>query len=66
MIERIGLANFVEGLGLEVDPNMVVHPRCNPYVRMDDWEEQAAKWNDKKGAASAEKDAAAEPAAAAE
>ena len=45
MIERIGLANYVEGIGLEVDPNMLVHPRTNPYVRMDDWDDQAEKWN---------------------
>ena len=51
MIERIGLANLVEGLGLEVDPNMIVHPRTNPYVRMDDWEDQAGKWNQRQGAA---------------
>jgi dissimilatory sulfite reductase alpha subunit len=51
MIERIGLANYVEGLGLEVDPNMVVHPRENPYVRMDDWEDQAEKWNKREAAA---------------
>ena len=51
MIERIGLAEYVEGLGLEVDPNMVVHPRTNSYVRMDDWDEQAEKWNRRQGAA---------------
>src|SRR3989344_1370636 len=28
MIERIGLANFLEGIGLEVDPNMINHPRA--------------------------------------
>lgn len=48
MLERIGVANVVEGLGLEVDPNMVVSPRSNPYVRMDDWDDQAAKWNQRK------------------
>ncbi len=51
MIERIGLADFIEGVGLEVDPNMVVHPRANPFVRMDDWEEQADKWNQRQPAA---------------
>jgi sulfite reductase alpha subunit len=51
MLERIGLANVVEGLGLEVDPNMVVHPRSNPYVRMDDWDDQAEKWNQRKAVA---------------
>ena len=27
MIERIGLVNFLEGIGLEPDPNMIAHPR---------------------------------------
>jgi len=51
MIERIGLGNFLEGLGLEVDPNMVAHPRANPYVRIDDWEKEVAKWNERQAAA---------------
>jgi len=42
-IERIGLANFLEAVELPVDPSMVLHPRMNPYVRTDDWDEQAAK-----------------------
>jgi len=44
MIERIGLVNFLEGIGLEVDPRMISNPRTNPYVRMDGWDEEAAKW----------------------
>jgi len=44
MIERIGLVNFLEALGLEMDPNMVAHPRENSYVRTDRWDEEAAKW----------------------
>jgi len=44
MIDRIGLANFLEGVGLPIDPNMVVEPRANPYVRTDGWAEEAAKW----------------------
>jgi sulfite reductase alpha subunit len=47
MIERIGLVNFLDGIGLEIDPNMIERPRTNPYVRMDGWEEEAAKWADK-------------------
>jgi sulfite reductase alpha subunit len=43
MIERIGLAAFLEGIGLDVDPNMVVTPRTNPYVRTDGWDEEVAK-----------------------
>ena len=51
MIERIGLANYIEGLGLDVDLNMVAHPRSNPYVRMDDWDEQAEKWTKRQAVA---------------
>ncbi|HHZ87594.1 MAG TPA: dissimilatory-type sulfite reductase subunit alpha, partial [Chromatiaceae bacterium] len=46
MIERIGLANFLEGIGIEVDPNMVNSPRQCSYVRMDGWDEEAEKWFD--------------------
>ncbi|HAX20226.1 MAG TPA: dissimilatory-type sulfite reductase subunit alpha [Hydrogenophaga sp.] len=51
MIERIGLVNFLEGIELEVDPNMVSTPRTNPYVRTDDWDEEAAKYMARKQAA---------------
>ncbi|MCU7813460.1 MAG: dissimilatory-type sulfite reductase subunit alpha [Candidatus Thiodiazotropha sp. (ex Notomyrtea botanica)] len=44
MIERIGLVNFLEALGIEMDPNMIVHPRENSYVRTDHWDEEADKW----------------------
>jgi len=44
MIERIGLVNFLEGIGLEVEPNMIAEPRQSSYVRMDTWDEEAAKW----------------------
>jgi sulfite reductase alpha subunit len=47
MIERIGLVNFLEGIGLEVDPNMVSEPRQSSYVRMDKWDEEAQKWFDR-------------------
>ncbi|MDP2405599.1 MAG: dissimilatory-type sulfite reductase subunit alpha [Hydrogenophaga sp.] len=50
MIERIGLVNFLEGIELEVDPNMVSTPRTNPYVRTDDWDEEAAKYMARKQA----------------
>ena len=48
MIERIGLVNFLEGIGLDIDPNMVATPRTNPYVRTDGWDEEVAKINAKK------------------
>jgi sulfite reductase alpha subunit len=50
MIERIGLVNFLEGIGVELDPNMVNHPRTNSYVRTDGWDEEAAKWRARKAA----------------
>jgi sulfite reductase alpha subunit len=53
-ITRIGLANFLEGIGVEVDPNMVSHPRSISYVRMDDWDEEAKKWFERKQPATAE------------
>ncbi len=53
MIERIGLVNFLEGIGLEVDPNMIIHPRTNPYVRTDGWDEEAEKWFERKQRAAA-------------
>ena len=43
MIERIGLVNFLEGVGIEIDPNMVSCPRTNPYVRTDGWDDEVAK-----------------------
>jgi sulfite reductase alpha subunit len=52
MIERIGLINYLEGVGLDVDPNMVSHPRTISYVRMDDWDAEVEKWN-KRGSATA-------------
>jgi len=48
MIERIGLVNFLEGVGVEVDPNMVSSPRQSSYVRMDGWDEEAEKWFNRK------------------
>ncbi|MEW5771520.1 MAG: dissimilatory-type sulfite reductase subunit alpha [Pseudomonadota bacterium] len=53
MIERIGPVNFLEGIGLEVDPNMVLHPRTNPYIRTDGWDEEAEKWFARKAEAGA-------------
>jgi len=47
MIERIGLTNFLEGMGLEVDPNMVNHPRTNPYVRTDGWDDEVERMKNK-------------------
>jgi sulfite reductase alpha subunit len=43
MVDRIGLGNFLEGIGLEVDPNMVNHPRTNPFIRTDGWDEEVER-----------------------
>jgi dissimilatory sulfite reductase alpha subunit len=51
MIERIGLVNFLEGIGLEIDANMVSAPRTNPYVRADGWDDEVAKIKARKAAA---------------
>jgi sulfite reductase alpha subunit len=51
MVERIGLVNFLEGIGLEIDANMVSSPRMNPYVRVDGWDEEVEKAKARKAAA---------------
>ena len=47
-IDRIGLPNFLAGVGVEIDPNMVNHPRTNSFVRTDDFDEAAEQWRDRK------------------
>jgi len=49
-IDRIGLANFLGAINVDVDPNMVNHPRTSSYVRTDDWDEEARKWHERKNA----------------
>jgi len=44
MIERIGLVNFLEGIGVDPDPNMISQPRNSSYVRTDGWDEAAEEW----------------------
>jgi len=53
MIERIGLANFLDSLDIEPDPNMLSHPRASSYVRMDDWDEAAEAWFERQAEAAA-------------
>jgi sulfite reductase alpha subunit len=48
MIDRIGLVNFLEGINVDVDPNMISSARQSSYVRMDTWAEEADKWNQRK------------------
>jgi len=50
MIERIGITAYLEGMDIEVDPNMISVPRTSPYVRMDDWDDEVAKWEERKSA----------------
>ncbi len=47
-IDRIGLPAFLEAVGVEPDPNMVNHPRTSCYVRTDDFDDEAAKWFERK------------------
>lgn len=51
MIERIGLANFLDAMEVDVDPAMISSPRMNPYVRTDGWDDEVAKIKAKKQAA---------------
>ncbi|MCB1441089.1 MAG: sulfite reductase, dissimilatory-type subunit alpha, partial [Nitratireductor sp.] len=48
-IDRIGMPAFLEGIGVEPDPNMVRHPRTSCYVRTDDFDEEAEKYFARKG-----------------
>jgi len=48
MIERIGLVNFLEGIGVDPDPNMIKQPRNVSYVRTDGWDEAAEEWFNRK------------------
>ena len=43
MIERIGLANFLDAMEIDVDPAMISSPRMNPYVRTDGWDDEVAR-----------------------
>ena len=47
-IDRIGLPAFLAAVGVEADPNMVNHPRTSSFVRTDDFDEEAAKWFERK------------------
>jgi dissimilatory sulfite reductase alpha subunit len=47
-IDRIGITHFLDGIGVDIDPNMVAHPRTNPYVRTDDFNEAAERWEERK------------------
>ena len=51
MIDRIGFANFLEGIGLDPQPQMITQPRSNPYIRTDGWDEEAEKWRERQASA---------------
>jgi sulfite reductase alpha subunit len=36
-IERVGLSTFLDGVGLEPDPQMIKHPRTNPYIKFEEY-----------------------------
>jgi sulfite reductase alpha subunit len=38
-IQRVGLGNFLDAIGLEPTPEMVAHPRENPYVFYEEGED---------------------------
>jgi sulfite reductase alpha subunit len=39
-IQRVGMGNFLEAIGLEPIPEMVAHPRENPYVFYEEYYEE--------------------------
>jgi sulfite reductase alpha subunit len=43
LMQRVGLGNFVEAIGLEPRPEMVAHPRENPYVFYEEYFEEEEK-----------------------
>ncbi len=50
MIVRIGLVNFLEEIGIDADPNMISHPRTSSYVRLDGWDDEVKKWEQRQAA----------------
>ncbi len=48
MIDRIGLPAFLEGIGVDPDPNMVLHPRQVSFVRTDDFQAELERMRAKK------------------
>ena len=50
-IDRIGLVNFLEGIGVDPNPHMINHPRTGSYVRVDTWDEEAEKWKERQAQA---------------
>lgn len=40
LIQRVGLSNFIEAIGLSPIPEMVFHPRENPYIFYEEYYEE--------------------------
>ncbi|MFC1706163.1 dissimilatory-type sulfite reductase subunit alpha [Planctomycetota bacterium] len=49
MIQRIGLGNFLEEIDLEPIPEMIAHPRENPYIFFEDYYEEGDDDGDEEG-----------------
>jgi sulfite reductase alpha subunit len=39
-VQRVGLGNFLEAIGLDPQPEMIRHPRTNPYVFYENYLEE--------------------------
>jgi sulfite reductase alpha subunit len=39
-MQRVGLANFLEAIEIEPTPQMIAHPRDNPYVFYEEYYEE--------------------------
>jgi sulfite reductase alpha subunit len=39
LMQRVGVVTFLEGIGLEPIPEMVNHPRGNPFIKFTDDED---------------------------
>ncbi len=37
LIQRVGVGNFLEEIGLEPRPEMVEHPRPNPFIKFEEY-----------------------------
>jgi sulfite reductase alpha subunit len=48
-IQRVGLGNFLEAIGVEPVPAMVAHPRENPYVFYEEYYEEEEEESDSEG-----------------
>ena len=48
-IQRVGLGNFLEAIDVEPIPQMVAHPRENPYVFYEEYYEEEEEESDSEG-----------------